>query len=152
MIRGGNRRMSENHRFLRVDSRSQIIEKKIDDIILNVIRRVAVGYNLIIGDDDISVYAALLHCDPLFNRAEIMSQMQPAGRAIAGEHREFFRVLLKFCKGFVRTLFCRQEAGAHLISRCRNGCDIPLILFCFRTDRHATHPFVILLLNSYSIS
>ena len=99
--------MRVDHRLLRVDARGQIVEHEVQHIVLDMLGGVAVGDHLIVGDDDVGVHTLVLHGHALADRAEIMAQMQPPRRPVAGEHGEFAGIGFDFGRGGIRTFFRR---------------------------------------------
>ena len=116
--------MGEHHGLVRIDAGGHVVEHQVQHVVLDVLGGVAVGDHLVVGDDDVRVDAALLHGDTLTDRAEVVAEVQPAGRAVAGQHGEGRRLGLQLGECFVRTLFGREEARAHLIA-CR--CQLLLV-------------------------
>ena len=108
--------MREDHGLVRVDAGGHVVEHQVEHVVLDVLGGVAVGDHLVVGDDDVRVDAALLHGDTLTDRAEVVAEVQPAGRTVAGQHGEGRRLGLQLGERFVRTLFGREEARAHFIA------------------------------------
>ncbi len=50
--------------------------------------RLAIGYHLVIGDDDGDVSALFLQPDPVRQRPEVVPQVQRTGRPVAGHDAE----------------------------------------------------------------
>ena len=124
LVLGRHGGVGEHHGLVRVNAGGHVVEHQVQHVVLNVLGGVAVGDHLIVGDDDVRVHAALLHGDALANRAEVVAQVQAAGRPVAGQHGEARRLGLKLGKRFVRTLLRCEEARAHLIA-CR--CQLLLV-------------------------
>ena len=75
--------MGEHHRLLRVDAAGEVVDDDVVDVVDNVFGRVAIGYNLIIGDYDICVDATILQLYSPLQRAEIVAEMQAPRWAVS---------------------------------------------------------------------
>ena len=139
LVLGRHGGVGEHHGLGRVDAGGHVVEHEVQHVVLDVLSGVAVGDDLVVGDDDVGVHAAVLHGHALLDGAEVVAEVQAAGRAVTGEHRELARLGLKFGERGVRTLLRGQEAGAHFVARCGQ-----LLLFlvrhkspfaCFKTPK-----------------
>ena len=130
LVLGRNRGMREDHGLFRVDAGGHVVEHQIEHVLLDVLGGVAVGDHLIVGDDDVGLHAAVLHGHALADRAEVVAEVQAAGRTVAGEHGELARILLQFGKRGIGTLLCGEEARAHFIA---DSSDLLLLGFVRHT-------------------
>ena len=78
--------MGEDHGLLGVDAAGEVVDDHVENVVLNVLGRVAVGDHLVVGDDYVRADAHLLQADAIDERAEVVPEVQTAGRAVAGEH------------------------------------------------------------------
>ena len=102
--------MREDHGLFRVDAGGHVVEHQVEHIVLDVLGGVAVGDHLVVGDDDVRVDAALLHGDTLTDRAEVVAEVQPPGRSVAGEHEVFLGMHGQVGADFVTALLRCEEA------------------------------------------
>ena len=122
--------MGKDHGLVRVDAGGHVVEHQVEHIVLDVLGGVAVGDHLVVGDDDVRVHATVLHGHALADGAEVVAEVQTAGRTVAGEHGELLRMLLQLGQRRVRTLLCGEEAGAHFIA---DSSDLLLLGFVRHT-------------------
>ena len=130
LVLGRNGGMGKDHGLVRVDAGGHVVEHQVEHIVLDVLGGVAVGDHLVVGDDDVRVHATVLHGHALADGAEVVAEVQTAGRTIAGEHGELLRMLLQLGQRRVRTLLCGEEAGAHFIA---DSSDLLLLGFVRHT-------------------
>ena len=79
--------VGEDHGLVRVDAAGQVVHDHVVHIVLDVLRGVAVGDNLVVRNDDIGLDTQVLQTDALDERAEIVPQVQATRRTVAGQHR-----------------------------------------------------------------
>lgn len=78
LIERGNCGVREDHRLGRINAAGKVVNDDVIDVIGDIIRRVAIGNDLIICNDDVGVYAAVLQIDTPLERPEVMPEVQPA--------------------------------------------------------------------------
>ena len=76
-----------------IESDGQIVEHQLADVVGDAVDRVAIGQDLVVGDDDERLDAKLLQLDAIPQRAEVVADVQRSGRAIACQHAISFRML-----------------------------------------------------------
>lgn len=103
--------MREDHRLGRVDAAGQIIDDNVVDVVGDVIRRIAVGDHLIVGDDDVRVYATVLKIDAPLKRTEVMTQVQPTRGTVSREHTVLSGIDVKIGANQITFALCRLEAA-----------------------------------------
>ena len=79
-------RMREDHGLGGVDASGHVVDDHVVDVVLDVGRGVAVCDDLVVGDDDVGLDAAVLQLDAALEGAEVMADVQAAGGAVAREH------------------------------------------------------------------
>ena len=121
LCRGG--RMGEDHGLPGVDARSQIVQHQVEHVVADMLGGVTVRDDLVVGDDDVGVHAAILHLYAFADGTEVMAQMEPAGRAVAGQHGVAARILVQLGQHLVGPMLGGSEAVADLVA-CR--CDFSL--------------------------
>ena len=104
-------RVAVNHGLVRIEAARQVIHNHVVHVVLNMLGSVAVGNNLVVGNEHIGAAAFFLQLDTAFQRAEIVAQMQAARGAVAREHGVFLGVDLEVCGNFVAALRCRFVAS-----------------------------------------
>ena len=82
----GYRRVGEDHGLLRVDAAGEVVDDHVEHVVLDVLGRVAVGDHLVVCDDDVRADAHFLQAHAVYERSEVVAEVQTAGRAVAGEH------------------------------------------------------------------
>ena len=78
--------MGEDGRSCRVEADRQVVGNERVHPITNRADAVAVGDHLIVGDHHERFHASELQSDAVGQRAEVVPEMQVAGRSIAGEN------------------------------------------------------------------
>ena len=126
LIQSRNRRMGENNGFLWIDAASKVVDYHIANVVLDVLCGVAVGNNLIVGNDNSRGYAFVLQRNAFLDGAEIVAQVQTTRRTIARKHRVLAGVYLKVGADCLAALLaCFKTIGAHneqcLFRLIRNG-------------------------------
>ena len=79
--------MREYHGLIGIDAARQVVHDHVVDVVLDMLGSVAVRDDLVVCDDDVGVDAHVLQAHALDQRAEVMPQVQPARRTVAGQHR-----------------------------------------------------------------
>jgi hypothetical protein len=92
LVQLGDLAVGEDDGAVGIDSRRQVIGDQPLDVTGEVIRRVAVGDRLVVGDEHEQLDPEPLETDPVFERAEVMADVQRAGRTVAGQDPERRRV------------------------------------------------------------
>ena len=100
-----------NHGLVRIEAARQVIHDHVVHVVLNMLSGIAVGNNLVVGNEHVGAAAFFLQLDAAFQRAEIVAQMQTARGAIAREHGVFLGVNLEVGGNFVTALRCRFVAS-----------------------------------------
>ena len=86
LILGGDRRVSEDRRALRVHAHRQGVGDQGQDPLANGADAVAVGDDLVVGHEDPGVHARVLDRLPGVHGAEVVAQVHVPGGADPGEH------------------------------------------------------------------
>ncbi|VWM24873.1 Uncharacterised protein [Collinsella intestinalis] len=93
LVASGNRGVGVNHGLIGIQAACQVVDDHVVDVVLDVVRAVAVGDDLVVGDEHVGVNAQLLQLDAALEGAKVVAQVQAAGGAIAGEHGVLLGVL-----------------------------------------------------------
>ena len=72
----------------RVDADGQVVQHQLLDVPGQVVGDVPVGQDLVVGDEHEHLHAEVLQADPVVEGAEVVAQMQTAGRTVPGQHAE----------------------------------------------------------------
>jgi hypothetical protein len=86
LVLGRYRRMREDHRPLRVDSAREVVHDHVEDVVSDVGRGVAIGDDLVVGDDDVRLDPEVLKPHALRYGAEVVAHVETSRGAVAGEH------------------------------------------------------------------
>ncbi len=84
--------MREYHGALGVDPARKVIDHHVQHVVVDVLGGVAVGDDLVVGDDDVGLHAFVLQAHAFDDGAEEMPKVQPPGRPVAREHGVCARV------------------------------------------------------------
>ena len=103
--------MREDGRARRVDAGGHVVHHHVVDVVLDVLGRVAVGDDLVVGDEDHAIHAGILHGDAVLDAAEVVPQVQTARRAVAREHAIVAGIDLDVCANLVAAFEARVEAA-----------------------------------------
>ena len=79
--------MREDGRALGVDAGGQVVHDHVVHVVLDVLGGVAVGDDLVVGDEHVALDAQVLVFHAVLDAAEVMPQVQAARGAVAREHR-----------------------------------------------------------------
>ena len=85
--------MDKDGHLLGVEAAGQIVEGHLDDVLAHLLGVVdVVGQGLCVGDEDehLLVVGGLLQFDAAAQRPDVMTDMEAAGGAVAGEYYLFF--------------------------------------------------------------
>ena len=82
-----------DHRLVGVQAAGQVVDDHVVDVVLDVVGAVAVGDDLVVGDEHVGVHAHVLQLDTALEGTEVVAQVQAAGGAVAGEHGVLLGVL-----------------------------------------------------------
>ena len=93
LVQGRHRRMGEDGGLRGVDAGGQVVHHHVVHVVLDVLGAVAVGDDLVVGDEHERVDAGVLHVHAVHDAAEVVPQMEPARGAVAGEHAVLAGVL-----------------------------------------------------------
>ena len=86
LVARGHGGVRVDHGLIGVQAACQVVENHVVDVVLDVVGGVAVGDDLVVGDEHVGVHAHVLQLHAALERAEIVAQVQAAGGAVAGEH------------------------------------------------------------------
>ena len=96
--------MRVDHRLVGVQAAGQVVDDHVVDVVLDVVGAVAVGDDLVVGDEHVGLGAHVLQFNTALEGAEVVTQVQASGRAVAGEHGE---LLGRLCQALANgVLFC----------------------------------------------
>ena len=103
--------MGEDHRLLRVDAAGKVVDDDVVDVVGDVCRGITVGNDLVVGDDDVRAYAAVLQVDTPLECSEVVPEMQPARGPVTREHAVLSGIDLEIRANQVALAFCRLETA-----------------------------------------
>ena len=106
-----HRRVRVDHGFLGVYAACQVVHDHVVDVVLDMLGGVAVGDDLVVGDEDIRANAHVLQLHAPLQRAEVMAQVKPARGAVTREHRVFLGMAGQISANFVAALLACLEAS-----------------------------------------
>ena len=86
--------MVKDRGALRVNARGQVVGDEAEDALTDRTYAVAVGDHLVVGDQNPGLNAAVLQEHAVTQRAEVVAQVQVAGRAVTREDAETRGVLV----------------------------------------------------------
>ena len=81
------------HGLIGIDTAGKVVHDHVVHVVLDVIGAVAVGDDLVVGDEHVGVHGHVLQLDTALERAEVVAEVQAAGGAVAGEHGVLLGVL-----------------------------------------------------------
>ena len=90
LVGGGHGGVRVDHGLGGVDTASKVVHDHVVHVVLDVLGRVAVGDDLVVGDEHVGLGAHVLQLHAALEGAEVVAQVQTAGGAVAGEHGELF--------------------------------------------------------------
>ena len=106
--------MGKDHRFFRIDAACEIVDNHVANVVLNVVRGIAIGDYLIISDDDSRGNAFVLQRNAFLDSAEIVTQMQTTRRTVARKHRVLAGIYFKVGANCLAALLtCLKTIRAH---------------------------------------
>ena len=120
-----HRGMRVDHGLSRIDAAGQVVHDHVVDVVLDVLGGVAIGDDLVVGDEHAGLDAHVLQLDAPLKRAEVMAQMQAARGAVAREHRVLLRVKRKVGANLVTALACGLVAAFVGHGRLRSFIFVP---------------------------
>ena len=85
--------------FAGVEPAGEVVERHLQDVLAHLLGVLGVvGQGLRVGDHDVNLVkiAGVLQAHALLQRADIVSHMQPAGRAVARQNNLFHRLSASF--------------------------------------------------------
>ena len=103
LVERGHRAVREHHRPRRVQSDGQVVEQQPGHVLIQVLGHLPVGQHLVVGDQHEDLRAEVLQPDPVPQGAEVVAQVQPPGRPVAGQDAEGGRVPVDEFLEFGRT-------------------------------------------------
>ena len=112
--------VGEDDGLLRIDAAGQIINDHVVHVVGDVGRGVAVGDDLVVGDDDAGGDAGVLQGDALADGAEVVAHVQTPRGAVAREHGVFLWVHGQIGLDLVADLLGGEEGVARQIA-CHGG-------------------------------
>ncbi len=86
LVLGRDGRVGEDHGLFGVDAAGEIVHDHVVYIVADMLGRVAVGDDLVVGNHDVRLDAEVLQAHALADRAEIVAEVQTSGRTVAREH------------------------------------------------------------------
>ena len=113
LVELGDGAVGEDHGLCRVDAAGQVVEQHVCHVVGDVLGRVAVGDDLVVGDDDVGLDAGVLQRDAPGQGAEIVPEVQAPGGPVAREHRVLARM--------------HREIGAYLVASALGGLEASLV-------------------------
>ena len=88
LVCGGHGGVSVDHGLVGVDAAGKVVHDHVVHVVLDVLGGVAVGDDLVVGDEHVGLGTHVLQFNTALEGAEVMTQVQASGRAVAGEHGE----------------------------------------------------------------
>jgi hypothetical protein len=88
LVERGYRAVREHHGPRRVQSDGQVVEHQAGDVLIQVLGVVPVGQHLVVRDQHEYLGAEVLQPDAVAQGAEVVSQVQLAGRPVPGQDPE----------------------------------------------------------------
>ena len=90
-------RVRVDHGLVRVDAAGKVVHDHVVDVVLDVVGRVAVGDDLVVGDEHVRADAHVLELHAALERAKVVAQVQASRRPVSGEHGVVAGVLGQVC-------------------------------------------------------
>ena len=109
LVERRNRRMREDGRLLGIDACGQVVHHHVVYVVLDMLGCVAVGDDLIVGDEHVALNAEVLVLDAMLDAAKVVTKMQTTRRAVAREHRVLFGMQGQVSADVVGTLLRSEE-------------------------------------------
>ena len=113
LVERGHGGMGEDDGLLRIDAAGQVVDDHVAHVIGDVLGGVAVGDDLVVGDDDTRGDARVLQLDALADGAEVVTHVQSTRGAVAREHGVLLGVHGEVGFDLVADLLGRVEGVAH---------------------------------------
>ena len=88
LVCGGHGGVRVDHGLVGVDAAGKVVHDHVVHVVLDVLGGVAVGDDLVVGDEHVGLGTHVLQFNTALEGAEVMTQVQASGRAVAGEHGE----------------------------------------------------------------
>ena len=92
LVERRHRGVGEDRRLLGVEARGDVVEEQVAHVAGDVAGDLAVGDDLVVGDELPDLGAAVLEPEAVADRAEVVADVQRAGRAVAGQHPQRGRI------------------------------------------------------------
>ena len=80
--------MRIDHGLVGVDTAGKVVHDHVVHVVLDVLGGVAVGDDLVVGDEHVGLSAHVLQLHAALEGAKVVAQVQTAGGAVAGKHGE----------------------------------------------------------------
>ena len=77
-----------DHGLVGVDTAGKVVHDHVVHVVLDMLGGVAVGDDLVVGDEHVGLGAHVLQLNAALEGAKVVAQVQTAGGAITGEHGE----------------------------------------------------------------
>ncbi len=85
LVERGHGAVGEDRGAVRVGAGGEVVDHQALAVLGEPVGDVAVGDDLVVGDDHEQLRALALEADPVLQGAEVVAEMERAGRAVAGE-------------------------------------------------------------------
>ena len=106
LVGGGHGGVRVDHGLVGVDAAGKVVHDHVVHVVLDVLGRVAVGDDLVVCDDNAGGDAHVLQLHTALEGAEVVTQVQAAGGAVAGKHGE---LLGRFCQALANGVALLQR-------------------------------------------
>jgi hypothetical protein len=84
--------VDEDRRARGVDARCEIVDHEPADVVADLPDGITVGDDLVVRDHDEDLGSLVLEANPVAEAADVVADVERAGRSVAGEHPEPRRV------------------------------------------------------------
>ena len=87
-LAAGTAECAVDHGLVGVDTAGKVVHDHVVHVVLDVLGGVAVGDDLVVGDEHVGLGAHVLQLHAALEGAKVVAQVQAAGGAVAGKHGE----------------------------------------------------------------
>ena len=88
LVGGGHGGVRVNHGLVGVDAAGKVVHDHVVHVVLDVLGGVAVGDDLVVGDEHVGLGAHVLQLHAALEGAKVVAQVQASGGAVTGKHGE----------------------------------------------------------------
>ena len=90
LVGGGHGGVRVDHGLVGIDTAGKVVHDHVVHVVLDVLGGVAVGDDLVVGDEHVGLGAHVLQLHAALESAKVVTQVQASGGAVAGKHGELF--------------------------------------------------------------